>query len=335
MPEKKGIHPIVLVFSILIPLAVLFWWFALYGNDMLTDCGSDTEYGAVYRTKYQGHTVYQWYIFEKDNSVKDYGISAEKPYIYQDGDGICLMLQGDYHGNDTPVEVVNYSFGKEETEFLSHNLYDRPEHSNALKVGNNRPKTIETGVPYVEVVDYSLYDVPLFLWTVYDTDGEIIWDGEAKYFPQFVMHDNIVTLRYQEDGLNLYQEFYPEESDFSHSYSLYENDSIYVEHLMDWLPTPWIPPYDNSIAQNDGFVNVDSTEIVGVDEAFQRAKSEVSIPYSLVTFRVITDISNEDCPVPLWEVTFSQRDDPNGAVQTVYMDGNGITLLILNGKPKK
>jgi hypothetical protein len=68
---------------------------------------------------------------------------------------------------------------------------------------------------------------------------------------------------------------------------------------------------------------------VDCNDAYLRAKNEVSIPYDLVTFRFDFRITNGYAQVDRWEVTFSTKDDPTAQNAIVYMDGDGVTELVV------
>lgn len=322
---------------LLLLLTVLLWYLYFCGS-----VGSSTKYGAVYKTKFQGETLYQWYVFGTDGSVVDYGMTTDKPHISEDNGRVDLVLKSE---DGAFMDVTNYFL---DSGMVDHSIYGHSEQfsEGRLKLGRNKGIPMKSGSSYAEVMDFTLHDIPFYCWCVRDTDGEYLWDGtstvppeirEVSAPPEASLCLTIVYVYYTENGTDLCQVFYPRESDFSHVYSMYEDRTVLVEHLtelFDWYRLT----YDESLAKTDGFVNVyRDKEITTVDDAYLRAKEEVTIPYSIVTFRF--DI-NTEFEILWWEVTFSQKregsffpDDTDGQVQTVYMDKYGVTQLILNGEP--
>ena len=75
-----------------------------------------------------------------------------------------------------------------------------------------------------------------------------------------------------------------------------------------------------------GFKNTEKTEleIINIHEASQRAIAEVTVEYNYVDVKY-------DPISGVWQVLFAQRNIPGGD-QTVYLDSNGVTLLIVYGE---
>ncbi len=93
----------------------------------------------------------------------------------------------------------------------------------------------------------------------------------------------------------------------------------------------WIPPENDAYYDvingmeyyTDGFVNTQAAEIDSVESAIERAKAEVG-DRSLAT--ALYDEVNEVWCIRLWEPEYDTIWD-----EAVYMDKNGITLLITKG----
>ncbi len=319
------------ILFLLLLLTVLLWYVYFCGT-----VGSSTEHGAVYQTKFLGRTCYQWYIFGTDGSVIDYGFTTNKPHISEDNGRVDLVLYEEI--DDSFVNITNYFL---DTGTVDHAIYEHSEQfsEGRLKLGRNKGVPVESGSSYAEVVDFTLHDMPFYCWCVRNTDDEILWGGTSTVLPEITevpappeasLCLEIVSVYYTEDGTDSCQVFYPRESDFSHAYSVYEDRTVYAEHLTDTFLWNTLA-YDESLARTDDFVNVyRDKEIITIDDAYLRAKNEVTIPYSLVTFRIDT---NADFEIICWEVTFSQKDNAEGQIQTVYMDKYGVTQLILDGRP--
>lgn len=76
--------------------------------------------------------------------------------------------------------------------------------------------------------------------------------------------------------------------------------------------------------RTSGFVNTDETEITGKPDAEERAKNECKVEWDTVeTFY--------DSEADIWKVYFSKQDYAGGD-ESVYLDKNGKTLLIVCGE---
>ena len=74
----------------------------------------------------------------------------------------------------------------------------------------------------------------------------------------------------------------------------------------------------------DGFQNTSPLAIDSAEEAAQRALAECTIPYDSVTCRY-------DSEADMWNVCFSTAGVVGGC-QDVYLNGSGITCLIVYGE---
>ena len=74
----------------------------------------------------------------------------------------------------------------------------------------------------------------------------------------------------------------------------------------------------------DGFQNTSSLAIGCAEEAVQRAEAECTISYDSVTCRY-------DSVADMWDVCFSTAGVVGGC-QDVYLNGSGITCLIVYGE---
>ena len=177
----------------------------------------------------------------------------------------------------------------------------------------------------------------LYGWAVYDAWGEELWSSFSITKPEVIQSGEEISLIYtarDEIQESVYL-FWPREGKRSYDYHLYENGTVYVEQLMKDFNFYFID-YDNQIADRNNFVNTEPCgELHPLDEVYLRAKKEINIPYSLVTFRADYILNSEEESVDFryWEVTFSQMDNPEGKTQIVYLTGDGKTVLILDGTP--
>ncbi len=76
--------------------------------------------------------------------------------------------------------------------------------------------------------------------------------------------------------------------------------------------------------KTDGFKNISEQAVTNSAEAVERAKRECTIEYDTVT--VLRDGWDK-----IWSITFYTRSSPGGD-QTVYLDSNGVTLIIVYGE---
>lgn len=77
-------------------------------------------------------------------------------------------------------------------------------------------------------------------------------------------------------------------------------------------------------AKTEGFANITEMHIGNAREAIERAKNEVTIKYNAVNVAF-------DADEVIWEILFYTRDTLGGC-QSVYLDQNGITRLIVYGE---
>lgn len=75
---------------------------------------------------------------------------------------------------------------------------------------------------------------------------------------------------------------------------------------------------------HDGFKNTSEVQINNAEDAVNRAKNECTIEYdeTIISYDDTTDV---------WSITFGKTNVAGGC-QTIYMDGNGVTLLIVYGE---
>ncbi len=338
MKLHRKTHPVVKVLSLLIPI-LLIALFSVVKDIAGFRVGSDTDFGAVYKLKYQGQTLYHWYIFNEDGTVRDDDFTTAEPYIWQDGNRVSLILQ-EHEGLDYKTlyfqnaEFLNYYLDNEEFDTVPQEV---PEISRKLKLKSQKIEKITSGSEYVKLYRLTVPEVQedLYLWAVNDAWDEEIWSDISKTKPEVISENDEIRLFYTERDEN--QEslriFNPQESWCSHDYHTEENRTVFIEQAFEGFNFYQIS-YDNLSADTEHFVNQTACDkIRSIDDAYFRAKNEVKIPYSEATFRSDFVIGEDDVNFRFWEVTFSQMDNPDGETQTVYLDGDGKTVLILDGKP--
>ena len=340
MKTRRKTHPVVKVLSLLIPI-LLIALFVVLRDIAGFRVGSDTDFGAVYKMNYQGQTCYHWYIFNEDGTVRDDDFTTAEPYIWQDGNRVSLILQ-EHEGLDyrtlyfQNAEFLNYYLDNEEFDTVPQEV---PEISRKLKLKSQKIEKITSGSEYVKLYRLTVPEVQedLYLWAVNDAWDEEIWSDISKTKPEVISENDEIRLFYTERDEN--QEslriFNPQESWCSHDYHTEENRTVFIEQAFEDFNFYQIS-YENQLAHTEHFVNQTACEkICSIDDAYFRAKNEVKIPYSKVRFRSDFVIGSDEVVFRFWEVTFSQMDNPDGEMQTVYLDGDGKTVLILDGKPYK
>lgn len=83
--------------------------------------------------------------------------------------------------------------------------------------------------------------------------------------------------------------------------------------------------YDNPGVKHDGFKNINESKISNAEDALERAKKECTVTWD--SFGVSFDNESN-----VWMVCFYIDGEILGGDQTVYLDSNGKTLLIVYGE---
>ena len=347
--KKRKTHPVVRVLSLLIPISLIFL-FLLLRDIAGFRIGSDTDYGAVCVTRYQGETLYSWYVFREDGTVREWDITEAEPYIWQEGNRISVMLQEhDGNGKDWDSDMffqnayyVNYYL---DTDEITRGAFEPPSISSRLKRKSFRAVPIESGSEYVTVYQLSNEPIPLYYWKVWDSDDEELWYDYSMTPPvvseqSAVQWDGEISVTYTthdstSESLRL---FCPETYDISCEYHVeripQDNRRILIAQATQSFNFQYLE-YDSEIARTENFVNTEESpefrqESVPLDTVMHRAEQEVSIPYTLVLFRYDFSIRGDNVISNYWEATFSNA---KGQLQTVYLDGTGKTVLLLDGRP--
>lgn len=81
---------------------------------------------------------------------------------------------------------------------------------------------------------------------------------------------------------------------------------------------------DNPGVKHDGFKNTNESKISNAEDALERAKKECTIEWD--AFQVSFDDESN-----VWMVSFYTEGMPGGD-QSIYLDGDGKTLLIVYGE---
>ena len=315
MKKRSGVSfafILVLMIVCLVIAAYLVWNVGLHHQG-----GSMTPYADVY--SFQVENAPGWrYVLRNDNGILyRSGLCLEPVYIYEEN-GTLIVL--DAPGSES-AECYDLATGEAWTqqEFVWRNPFAKTKNiiTKPIYAGNSR---------HAQAWDISAEDGGFWCWLVNDTQGEPIWDGTSETPPEFEGDDTFLTVYYTEEGQEYCYEFSPEEGWRSYDYALFEDRTVYVEQLTDLFTLYNVELPEN--VRTTGFTNTEPVELTDCNSAYLRAKAEVKIPYDLVTFRF--EVHGYD--IAYWEVTFSQKNDPDGAAQTIYMDNSGVTLYVLDGR---
>lgn len=326
---KRKTTPAVKVLSLIIPV-LLLGVIVLCRDIAGYRAGSDTEFGAVYRIMFQGGTMWKWYVFNRNGTIREQALTKETPYIFQNGDRITVILQkeGGIYGE---TEYRNYSLENPDAEVTEVHYSDVPEISEKLNIYYCWAKKLNTGNEYVKFYQFSNKKMPakLYGWNAFDKQGKFIWGAFSETEPEILVHsEQEYGIIFQLEGEQKETAMFvnPETGDTSHFYHLEENGTVFTEqvvHQMQGLTEQVI--HQNINSQEKHFVNTDTVEeLISLDDVYARAKREVNIDYSFVTFY-------HDNVFSEWEVKFSDRENSE-KWQIICMTDEGKTELILNGK---
>ena len=83
-------------------------------------------------------------------------------------------------------------------------------------------------------------------------------------------------------------------------------------------------PENASGVKSDGFCNTSRVALEGVQNVLDRAKNECAVNYDTV------DVSY-DSTATIWQIQFRAAETASGS-QMVYMDGYGVTCLVVYGE---
>ena len=111
-----------------------------------------------------------------------------------------------------------------------------------------------------------------------------------------------------------------------------DDNKVYVEQLTDIIDYHDVMNdalNSGSNVKTTGFVNTKPVDLEDCNSAYMHAKNEITIPYDLVTFRFDFRLQNNIAEIIGWEVTFSTKDDPTAPKEIVYMNGDGVTELVV------
>ena len=310
---------LLVIAALLLPVSgYLFWNF----SGILPVVGSVTDHATVRSYRVGSTTLYSYTIRNDSEILESSELSEYIPYLWEK-DGHVLLREMD--GGEVYLYDYDLTTGSM-TGCDSMPLFMNPFST----LEKNRPVPIETGVSNVKFYEISDQGKTRWYWEAEDSDGKTAWDwcGESETKPEASENETRFTVFFTEEGMPLCREFDLESGVCSHDFSLYEDGRVYVEQAIGSMP-PYLYPDDSVLSAR--YVNTEPTEIEGCNDAYQIAKNEVTIPYDLVTF--CGNVNIQECMIDRWAVCFFFFFKPDAAVQTVYMDGHGVTLWVSEERP--
>ena len=304
-----------LLIAVLLPVGAYLLW--NFGN-VLPKVGSVTDHATVYSYDVGAYSLYRYEICSDTDVLVRSDLDTVPPYLWQDGDRVFLLEHDD---SGTYQSCFDLTTGEEQSDDTAYAFLDPFSHIEKIKT-----VPVDTGCDYAKVYDLSADGAPCWYWEALDSkhSSDWLWCGQSDTVPEVRSDEGGYTIFFTEEGLPKCQEFDLVDDSSSHDYALFEDGTIYVEQAIGSMPK--MSEFTGTFRE-DGFVNTEPAEIADCNAAYLRAANEVTIPYDLVTF--CGDVDLTEMRIGHWAVTFGQKDDPDGASQTVFMDGDGVTYLIL------
>lgn len=332
MDDKRTLKLIILLAGLL-SIGATAYYLVWNFTEILPRVGSTTEYATVFQVEYNGMTGYCYEIHNETETVYRSPIDL-MPYIRQSGRDVIVKIQSvnEYYiyNLDTGKErVITTEEYEERYPIIWYYPFTSLEKTKFTELNpeNNDVLVLETRS---KLDDY-------WYWFLQDPDGgtkeEPFWlAGESETLPVCTQEGDIRTIFFTEEGQPSCKEFNTKTGWESNTYKLYDDNKVYVEQLteiLNYYDGMYDDLYSNRNVKTTGFVNTQPVKIGDCNEAYMHAKNEVSIPYDLVRFRFDFQINDYYAQVDRWEVTFSMKDDPGAPNAVVYMNGDGVTELVV------
>ena len=342
--EKKQMSPAKKMLLLLIPILLVAVGYGVYDYLGGSRVGSSTKLGEVYTTRFCGFKCYVWYLEDRHGNVLTHGIGTDRPYIYEVGDTVSITFSEPGLGFDNDWWTDTYDLTQNPASVMEETA-ERPMLDLLTYTGHKKFQKVEVGSEDIPVIDISLHEHPLYHWGMVGKDGELEWFDGSPTVPELKGDDSHIEVYYTgyddpnyacgEQGMPSMRWFEPENGYFSDEFVLVEDGAVRLRMAADTFHAANIV-YDESRARYDGFVNTEPAahpEELGLVQLYELAKKEVTKPYSLVEFRfqigygVNPEIYNN-------EVAFIDDPDDRSTGQTVYMDAQGVTWMVLDGRPE-
>lgn len=345
MDDKKKLHPARKLLLLLIPIVGLALAYAGYDLAGASRVGSSSKLGEVYTVHLLGRKYYVWYLEDRNGNVLEHGSCADKPYIFEKGDTVSITYSERGIGTDMDYYTRTYDLNQNPATEMEMPA-ERPLLDPLTYTRHKRFPVKKLVEPNAAAADLTLHGHPLWYWAVNDNNGEYIWSDGSLTEPTIEDFPAGFTLYYTESGDNMFanydigqpmcRDFRPESGMSSDAFAVMEDGKVLVRQALEAFDMSSVR-YDESIAHYDGFVNTEPLDdpeayFVNCNAIYERAKAEVSIPYTLVLERVKL-ASGVNPPILAFEVVFAASDEEDSPAQTVYMDASGVTQLVLDGRP--
>ncbi|MBQ9696859.1 MAG: hypothetical protein IJV58_10615 [Oscillospiraceae bacterium] len=190
--EKRKTHPAVRILLLLIPIAVIAlagWLYTIAGVRV----GSESEYGKVYRIRYQGHTGWQWYLFDRSGNLIASDIDQTMPYIYDDGQTVYVV----FYNMPTPeklwyddCEDTAVGADLDTGELCWDVMQERPDFCGMTQWKSYRPKELESPSEFVTLLDLTQENIPYYYFMVKNTEHKILYDADSEALPEIAWQDD-------------------------------------------------------------------------------------------------------------------------------------------------
>ena len=342
--EKPRVHPAYKMLFLLIPILLIAIGYGVYDYLGGSRVGSSSKLGEVYATRFCGQKYYVWYLRDRNGNLLTHGMTDDKPYIFEQGDTVSIMFSDRGIGLDLDYWTDTYDLTQNPAVELAEPA-QRPQFDPLTYTRHKSFPAVDTGSKYVPAKDISLNGHELYHWALQAEDGEVEWFEGSNTLPVAETADDCITVRYtgyddliyasNVEGQPYLMYFWPEDGYYSYDYAEFENGTVLVEQAIGNFSNYKIL-FDDWQEKTDGFVNTepvdDPENFYGCIKLYERAKAEVTKPYSLVTFRVDMTIG-ENPQILLYEITFTSDPDDPAAATTVYMTPDGVTTRVLDGSP--
>lgn len=183
---------------------------------------------------------------------------------------------------------------------------------------------------HTEICDISRHDCEMYQWFVFSDDRTVLDCGvTVNAEPQITDENGVVGVASpMSETKTDYREYNPATGEMTPWYSMQDMDGqlvCFTQDVVEFSFPEILEQYWDATegVNRDSFVNYNEgmSDIESADDAYERAKNEISSEYRLVEIR--RDYENE-----MWEVSFSQLDMTDK--QTVYLDNSGKTWLIIS-----
>ena len=321
MDEERS-RNLVIVWGLGFTMFFIILYLAWTLTDYIPRLGSTTDLATVYQIKLGDEKLYAYSLRNREGkTIYTTEFKPNRPYIYEDGDRLVVL---EYDSKEEPYcyDLHYLAFFPAEKKLFLYPF---------TKIEKLDAETLDTGFERAESYKVSFLNGDEYHWRVKDNEGKIIWEDVSEVAPEFEGNEEFITVHYVEEGIELSRDFDIDKSYMYDEYAHFEQNTVTLRQVTDIFEQREISMLSESglyDVKESGFVNTEPSEPMDLNEAYQLAKNEVTIPYDQVDVRICVNM--EKISVTAWEVTFSTTDAPEGASQIVYLNGDGTTFLVLS-----